>query len=105
MLTKEKVAPKTATKPGQEEDITPAFIDKQLKRGLKKMAAWKKEAKEEQKIVRGFEYHIKHTEMHAVMRGIKLVKCGQCGLVYDPALAGVAINDDAWEKLWRWTDK
>lgn len=56
-------------------------------------------------VPRGIEHHGKHKEMKAVMRGIKLVTCGECGIIYDPAIAGVAISEEHWERLWRWTDK
>lgn len=55
MLTKEKEA-KTGTKPKNEDEITPAFIDKQLKRGLEKMKLWKKEAKEDYEFALGEQW-------------------------------------------------
>jgi hypothetical protein len=49
----------------------------------------------------GFEYHAKHKGCEPLYRGIKLVKCSDCGIVFDPAKAGIAVD---WEKLWRWAE-
>lgn len=51
-------------------------------------------------VPRGIEHHAKHTEMKPIHQAarVKVVICGQCGIVFSPEEAGITMD---WDKFYR----